>query len=323
MADRFLYTSSLSPYIYGLIEKKHTDGYRYEVETWHLKKLDEFLLCHDPDAKTITKKTADLWCRKRDTEGNVFLKRRISVLRQLCIYMTSMGNPAYIPKDHTSAEKPILYIPTETEMQQFFEILDALVFPVRFARFAYEYRILFRLYYCCGMRLSEARTLKKEHFDVAAGILTVLSSKGQKDRLVYLPEDGKQMLTDYLTYMQTALPDTSYIFPGYDAGKPISGVAIENTFRLCWSRLPVKNCMTKKPTVHCLRHAFVVARMNAWMQEGAELDTLLPYLSSYLGHKTPAETFYYYHMADSAFNIIREKSKLLEDRIPEVMRSET
>lgn len=50
---------------------------------------------------------------------------------------------------------------------------------------------------------------------------------------------------------------------------------------------------------------------------------MLPYLSSYLGHKTPAETFYYYHMADSAFTVIREKSKLLENRIPGVMTDET
>jgi len=323
MADRYVYTSSLAPYMNGLLEKKRTDGYRYEDETWHLKKLDDFLLHHAPDAKTITKETADLWCRKRDTEGNIFLKRRIVVLRQLCIYMTSMGNPAYIPKDLTSGEKPILYIPAETEIRQFFDILDALTFPARYTRFSYEYRMLFRLYYCCGMRLSEARTLKKEHFDTAAGILTVLSSKGQKDRLVYLPEDGKTMLTDYLAHMQTVLPDTSYIFPGYDADKPVSGSAIEHTFRLCWSKLPGKDCMTKKPTVHCLRHAFVVARMNAWMREGAELDTMLPYLSSYLGHKTPAETFYYYHMADSAFTVIREKSKLLENRIPGVMTDET
>ena len=173
------------------------------------------------------------------------------------------------------------------------------------------------------MRLSEARTLKKEHFDPAGGILTVLSSKGQKDRLVYLPENGKTMLTDYLAHMQTVMPDTPYIFPGYDAGKPVSGAAIEHTFRRCWAGISVKDCMTKKPTVHCLRHAFVVARMNAWMREGVELDTMLPYLCSYLGHKTPAETFYYYHMAYSAFTVIREKSKLLENRIPEVMTDET
>ncbi len=154
MADRYVYTSSLAPYMNGLLEKKRMDGYRYEDEAWHLKKLDDFLLCHAPDTKTITKETADLWCRKRDTEGNIFLKRRIVVLRQLCLYMTSMGNPAYIPKDLTSGEKPILYIPTEAEIRQFFDILDVLTFPVRYTRFSYEYRMLFRLYYCCGMRLS-------------------------------------------------------------------------------------------------------------------------------------------------------------------------
>ena len=40
------------------------------------------------------------------------------------------------------------------------------------------------------MRVSEARFLKKEHVDWHNGILTIYASKGQKDRLVYLPQDG-------------------------------------------------------------------------------------------------------------------------------------
>lgn len=38
------------------------------------------------------------------------------------------------------------------------------------------------------------------------------------------------------------------------------------------------------PTVHSLRYSFVVARMNRWMENGESPNTLMPYLSKYLGH---------------------------------------
>lgn len=63
------------------------------------------------------------------------------------------------------------------------------------------------------------------------------------------------------------------------------------------------------PTVHCLRHAFVVKRMNLWMEEGVPLKEMLPFLSRYLGHQSPDETFYYYHQVAEAFRIIRDKDE--------------
>lgn len=35
-----------------------------------------------------------------------------------------------------------------------------------------------------------------------------------------------------------------------------------------------------------------------------------PYLSRYLGHKSPDETYYYYHLVEKAFDTIREKDSV-------------
>ena len=70
-----------------------------------------------------------------------------------------------------------------------------------------ECKVLFLLYYCCGLRLSEGRLLKKENIDLETGILTILGSKGQKDRLVYLPDDGIRFLNIYKCDMESAFPE--------------------------------------------------------------------------------------------------------------------
>lgn len=320
----FTYESRLAPYMNTLLEQKRTDGYRYETEAWHLKKLDEFLLAHAPDADTVTREIAALWCVKRDTEGSAFHSRRIGILRQLCICMNGMGVPAYIPKNLSSCEKPILYIPSETEIQAFFDVLDRSSqeqsASKRYGRIAAAQPLLFRLYYCCGMRLSEPLRMRKEHADADRGILTVYSSKGQKDRLVYLPEDGTEMLREYIQFLNDTVPFSSFLFPGEDPMCPMSRDVVQRRFRKYWMKIFPEG--QKRPTVHCLRHAFVVTRMNDWCRNGIDTETMLPYLSSYLGHKTPSETFYYYHMADSAFSVIRQCGKCLEDTIPEVHRHE-
>ena len=94
---------------------------------------------------------------------------------------------------------------------------------------------------------------------------------------------------------------------------------MEACFNRYWSKLPVAKTLEKHPTPHCLRHAFVVERINEWMLNGVDTNTMLPYLSRYLGHKSPDETYYYYHLVDKAFDVIRHKDTTSQKVIPEVL----
>jgi integrase len=58
--------------------------------------------------------------------------------------------------------------------------------------------------------------------------------------------------------------------------------------------------------------------MNDWMRQGINTQELLPYLSKFLGHKSPHETFYYYHLVLNAFAVIREKDMVSGRVIPGV-----
>jgi integrase len=88
------------------------------------------------------------------------------------------------------------------------------------------------------LRLSEARLLKKENADFNKGILTILESKGRKDRLVYLPPDGIEALAAYLRRIEKEVPGSPWLFPGKDKNVPISASAVQRRFKDCWNRLP-------------------------------------------------------------------------------------
>jgi len=317
---RFIYKSAFAPHITGLIQQKRSDGFLYNGEEYILKNFDDFCLLRFPKTTSITHDLASEWSVIRNTEGKNYRRRRVAVLRQLCLYILSLGLDAYVPHNSFSIDKPMQYVPSREEMLGFFkELNDWENSAANDFRYIRKYAVMFRLYYCCGLRLSEVRLLKREHIDLDKGILTILQSKGRKDRLIYLPQDGITMLAEYLCYIKMKLPSSPWLFPGQSADKPLAAYTINRTFSKCWNRLPFAENTDKKPSPHCLRHAFVVERINDWMESGIELQTMLPYLSNYLGHASPSETFYYYHLVSKAFAVVKQKDTVSSRVIPEVM----
>lgn len=64
----------------------------------------------------------------------------------------------------------------------------------------------------------------------------------------------------------------------------------------------------------------VVDRINKWILEGVDINVMFVYLSKFLGHENPDESFYYYHMVADAFKIIRQRDTISQKVIPEVRR---
>ena len=317
---RYIFESALAPYIEGLIEQKRADGFIYTTDEKVLKRFDAFCKNSFPDTGTITYELAAEWSVISPTENKESRGNRIGTIRQLGFYMLSLGMDAYVPRSHSKGKKPILYIPTREEMAEFFREMDAWKSPVkRYQRFIDECKMMCLLYYCCGMRVSEARLLKKEHIDWDNGILAIYESKGRKDRFVYLPQDGAGVLAEYLRGVESLFPDSPWVFPGEDPSRPITTVTVENLFRKCWAKLPSAANANRRPTPRCLRHSFVVDRLNDWMMRGMETRRMIAYLSKHLGHKSPSETFYYYHLVKKAFAIVKQKDKVSGHVIPEVV----
>jgi integrase len=48
-----------------------------------------------------------------------------------------------------------------------------------------------------------------------------------------------------------------------------------------------------QPRIHDLRHTFAVRQLLAWHRDGADVNAKMPLLSAYLGHVSPAGTYWY------------------------------
>lgn len=48
-----------------------------------------------------------------------------------------------------------------------------------------------------------------------------------------------------------------------------------------------------RPRIHDLRHSFAVNTLIDWQRDGVDIASRLPVLSTYLGHVSPASTYWY------------------------------
>ncbi|MBX9725292.1 MAG: site-specific integrase [Candidatus Obscuribacterales bacterium] len=148
-----------------------------------------------------------------------------------------------------------------------------------------------------GLRISEALRLKLCEVDLARDLFTVRDTKFFKDRLVPMDTRLTSKLATYLCFRKLHLP----LLDGEDSpvfvdrrGKEISRTLVEKYFKQLRELVGIKRedgfC---QPRIHDLRHTAVVSRILVWYQQGANVQVLLPHVTTYLGHVKLTDTQHY------------------------------
>lgn len=90
-----------------------------------------------------------------------------------------------------------------------------------------KHRSMISLIYACGLRLGETIRLRLCDIDVAQRLLLVRQSKGNKDRVVPLPESIILMLNDYCMVFKPKI----YLFEGQISGEAYSERSMQQVFK--------------------------------------------------------------------------------------------
>ncbi len=311
-SDPIELSSVFAPYIISFVAQKRADGYTYDYGERMLYTFDRY--CAESGIKEPLL-SYDLICDWISKTSSSYL----SYFRQFAKHLQSIGIEAHVTKHYPSHFHQQPYILTETELSEFFEQVDSFVPDYRSCeRMAAGYSVMFRLYYCSGMRLQEVCSLKSEDIDLKNGKILIRNSKGHKDRVILIHSDLLEICKNYDCFVKRVLPNRQWFFPARDIEKPIRKTNMCRRFKYFWSLTSSGDNPKHSPTIHSLRHTFVVNRINSWIKEGVDMDNMMPYLSRYLGHKTIDETHYYYHLATAAIDIIRSQDMLSKIVIPEV-----
>jgi integrase/recombinase XerD len=246
-------------------------------------------------AECVTVELALSWALEpKVPPGSVVPWMRLLVVRGFARYMAGIDPRTEIPptgliRFRQHRRPPFIY--TDAEI---LALMAQARDGIRQALCAATYETLIGLLAATGLRISEAIKLDRSDIDWAEGVLLVRESKFNKSRYVPLHTTVLDALERYGRRRDELCPHPRD--PGFLVSlrrKRLDACAAQATFRRLCQNAGVGADAPFPPRLHDLRHTKAVQTLLGWYRAGDDVQSRLPALATYLGHRDPAYTYYY------------------------------
>lgn len=285
--------SALEQALVDYLQLRRSLGHAMTEAAWLLPGFVAYLDAHD--SRTVTIETALAWAQQANTDTVTTVgPRRMTAARGFARYLAGIDPSTEVPPlglmPHRQRwRRPFIYSPADIEA-----VMDqarrSIASPLRAATYA----TLIGLLASSGMRIGEAIKLDRSDVDWAEGVLLIRESKFGKSRLVPLHASSMQALTAYAQLRDELRPRP--LEPSFFMSltrKRLCYAVVSETFR----QLLHNACIGAGPPcaarLHDLRHTFAVRTLLGWYRTGEDVQAKIPQLSTYLGHREPACTYWY------------------------------
>jgi integrase len=259
------------------------------------KLLVQFLTWLDDQGKdTITVSDALTWVRLPDGASPSWLRMRMRAVRGFAGYLHTI-NPAHeVPAPDLvcgRVRRAVPYLYSDADIAALMAQTGDLKTPARRATI----HTLIGLLAVTGMRPGEVINLDDDDFDPAAGLLLVRNAKFNKQRQIPLHPStvGALLAHRRLRDQHFPLPVSPALLVS-TAGTRLLNYNVGQTFAKLARRAGLTpRSPACRPRPHDLRHTFAVRTLMGWYRDGGDVTARLPLLSTYLGHVSPANTYWY------------------------------
>ena len=283
--------SALRQSLADYLSLRRSLGYQLERPE---KLLGQFLdYLDERGASTITTDLALSWARLPHDASPLWWAHRLTVVRGFAGYLHVLDEVHEVPptdvlpwKSHRA--NPFLY--TDAEIAALLRAAAMLRFPLGVA----TYRTLIGLLVVTGMRVGEAIDLDADDFDNDRGVLLIRKGKGGATRQLPLHASTTAAVRAYLQRRDrrsTARTTALLISP---AGTRLLYCNVQWTFQKLLRQAGIEaRSSSCRPRIHDLRHSFAVSSLLDAYTRDLDIDRRLTLLATYLGHRSPAGTYWY------------------------------
>jgi site-specific recombinase XerD len=232
--------------------------------------------------------------------------KRLGIVRKFAAYLQTIDPTAEMPPAGvfpSRRRRPTPYLWSERDICRLLDGARALRSPLRAA----THEALFGLLAASGMRVGEAIALPRDDVGLDAGVITIREAKFDRSRLVPLHVSTTDALRRYAAERDRLCPTPRRnAFFLSSAGTALDRSRVGKTFREITIAIGVRTA-TVHPRVHDLRHSFAVRTLIEWQRSGVSIDQHIGTLSSYLGHVSPADTYWYLSAAPELMELAAKR----------------
>jgi integrase/recombinase XerD len=245
-------------------------------------------------ASTVTRELAISWARLPAGAHPRHWAARLSIARGFAAYLHTIDAETEIPPAGVFAvryQRPTPYLWSQVDISRLLAAARELRPPLKAA----SYEALFGLLAVTGMRLGEAIALEPDDVDLDNGVITIRAhtAKLERARMVALHSTTVKALERYAKTRARLCPRSrASTFFLSSVGTSLDRSAVAKTLRELTTALGLRTD-TVHPTAHHLRHSFAVSTLIDWQRSGGHIDEQIAVLSTFLGHVSPAETYWY------------------------------
>ena len=262
-------------------------GYRLGRASHLLGQFVDF--CDQRGVEVVTVELALTWATSPLNCSRLWGANRLGVVRGFTRYLQALDSrhavaPTNLLPDESHRVTPHIY--STVEIVALMREARTITSPLRAA----STEALIGLLASSGLRVGEALALDRCDVDFDAGLLTIRHAKFNKTREVPLHSTSVAALRDYAKRRDELMPGA----PGPAFFVSASGTRVLYcNFQQIFHQLVRDSVIEGRARIHDLRHSFAVSALTRWYEEGAEVTSRLPSLSTYMGHVSPVATYWY------------------------------
>ena len=282
--------SELSGHVRDYLRLRRALGFKLERAGRLLPQLVAYL--EAAGVATVTSELAIAWARLPGHTHPNHWAQRLAIARGFARYLRALDPATEVPPPGvfpTRRHRPTPFLWSQRDICRLLQSARALRPALRAA----TYEALFGLLATCGMRVGEAVGLDRDDVDLRAGVITIRHAKFDRPRLVPLHPTVTEVLSRYATERDRLCPrPRARAFFVSSAGTRLDRSGVAKTLRTITTSLGMRT-KTVHPRAHDLRHSFAVDTLIRWQRSGLSVDEHIATLSTYLGHVSPADTYWY------------------------------